>query len=88
MKEILTGIADLIFPPRCITCEELLEQHGPLPFCPRCMAGIRFIGSPSAPGAEPLFPPRKGKTTFAGSVSSRKDPMRSHDRSDDMRKRC
>lgn len=46
MKEILTGINDLIFPPRCITCDVILEEHGPLPFCPRCTAGIHFIHSP------------------------------------------
>jgi ComF family protein len=49
LKEILTGIADLIFPPRCITCGEPLEQHGPLPFCPPCTAGIHFIDSPLCP---------------------------------------
>lgn len=66
MKEILTGIADLIFPPRCITCEELLEQHGPLPFCPRCMAGIRFIGSPLCPRCGTPFPAAEGEDHLCG----------------------
>jgi ComF family protein len=46
LKEIMTGIADVIFPPRCITCSAILEEHHPLPFCPQCTAGIRFIRSP------------------------------------------
>lgn len=66
MKEILTGIADLIFPPRCITCGELLEQHGPLPFCPPCMAGIHFIGSPLCPRCGTPFPAAEGEDHLCG----------------------
>jgi len=64
--EILTGIADLIFPPRCITCGELLEQHGLLPFCPSCMAGIRFIGSPLCPRCGTPFPAAEGEDHLCG----------------------
>jgi ComF family protein len=46
LKRIMTGIADLIFPPRCITCSGIIEEHGPLPFCPLCASGIRYIHSP------------------------------------------
>lgn len=49
MKEIVTGIADMILPPRCITCGVILAEHLPLPFCPQCTAGIRFIRSPLCP---------------------------------------
>lgn len=49
MKEIMTGIADVIFPPRCITCSAMLQEHGPHPFCPQCAAGIRYIRSPLCP---------------------------------------
>lgn len=66
MKEILTGIADLIFPPRCITCGEPLEQHGPLPFCPSCRAGIHFIGSPLCPRCGTPFPAAEGEDHLCG----------------------
>ncbi len=46
LKEILSGIADLVFPPRCVTCGVLLEKRTPLPFCPACAGGIRLIRSP------------------------------------------
>ncbi|MBU2054084.1 MAG: ComF family protein [Proteobacteria bacterium] len=46
MKEVLTGLADVIFPPRCLTCGVILERHDSLPFCPPCLSGIRFIRSP------------------------------------------
>lgn len=74
MKEILTGIADLIFPPRCITCGELLEQHGPLPFCPCCIAGIRFIGSPLCPRCGTPFPAAEGEDHLCGECLITKRP--------------
>lgn len=46
MHGILAGLADLVFPPRCLTCGLVLEEHASLPFCPACTAGIRTIRSP------------------------------------------
>ena len=66
MKEILTGIADLIFPPRCITCGVVLKEHGPLPFCPQCTAGIHFIRSPLCPRCGIPFPVTEGEDHLCG----------------------
>lgn len=66
MKEILTGIADLIFPPRCITCDVILKEHGPLPFCPHCTAGIHFIHSPLCPRCGIPFPITDGEDHLCG----------------------
>jgi ComF family protein len=43
---ILTGIADIIFPPRCAICGDVIKFHSPLPFCENCIREIRFISSP------------------------------------------
>ena len=74
MKEILTGIADLIFPPRCITCDNLLVQHGPLPFCPSCQGGIRFIRSPLCPRCGVPFPAAEGEDHLCGDCLSADKP--------------
>ncbi len=66
MHEILTGIADLIFPPRCITCDAILEEHGPLPFCPHCGAGIRFIVPPLCPRCGIPYPVTVGEDHLCG----------------------
>jgi ComF family protein len=66
LKEILTGIADLTFPPRCITCGVVLEEHGPLPFCPHCAAGIRLIRSPLCPRCGNPFPSTEGEDHLCG----------------------
>jgi ComF family protein len=66
LHEILTGIADLFFPPRCVTCGALLEEHGPLPFCPPCTAGIRFIRSPLCPRCGTPYPVTEGEDHLCG----------------------
>jgi ComF family protein len=66
LKEIMTGIADVIFPPRCITCGTILEEHGPLPFCPRCTAGIRYIRSPLCPRCGIPFTTKEGEDHLCG----------------------
>ena len=66
MREILTGIADVIFPPRCLTCGVIMECHGPLPFCPPCSAGIRFIRSPLCPSCGIPFASPEGEDHLCG----------------------
>lgn len=66
MQEILTGIADLIFPPRCITCSMVLEKHSLLPFCSGCTAGIRFIHSPLCHRCGIPFPSMEGEDRLCG----------------------
>jgi ComF family protein len=66
LKQILTGIADLIFPPRCITCDNPLERHGPLPFCPSCLEEIHFIRSPLCPRCGVPFPATEGEDHLCG----------------------
>lgn len=46
MKSLLTGLADIIFPPRCLTCDTILDHHGKFPVCPTCSSRIKFIKSP------------------------------------------
>jgi ComF family protein len=66
LKEILTGIVDLVFPPRCTACNDLLERHGSLPFCPSCLAGIRFIRSPLCPRCGTPFEATEGEDHLCG----------------------
>lgn len=74
MKEVLTGIADLVFPPRCAACDALLERHGPLPFCPSCSEGIRFIRSPLCPHCGVPFPATEGEDHLCGDCLTTERP--------------
>ena len=74
MKEILTGIADLVFPPRCITCDDLLERHDSLPFCPSCLDGIHFIRSPLCPRCGVPFPVTEAEDHLCGDCLTAERP--------------
>lgn len=49
MNRFLQGLADLVFPPRCMACSVLLAGPRDEPFCPACFALIRFVASPLCP---------------------------------------
>jgi ComF family protein len=46
LKRALKGLADIIFPPRCLTCEATLDHEQNIPFCPACFSKIHIINSP------------------------------------------
>jgi ComF family protein len=74
LKEILTGLADLIFPPRCTSCGVILENHARFPFCPSCSAGIHFIRSPLCPRCGHPFPAQEGEDHLCGECLVTKRP--------------
>lgn len=45
LKTILQGLADVIFPPQCLSCGATLPERGTL-FCHSCHSHIDFIRSP------------------------------------------
>jgi ComF family protein len=46
VKHFLTCLSDVIFPPRCLTCHDILDHYAGLPLCPSCFSEIKFIASP------------------------------------------
>jgi ComF family protein len=74
VKEILTGITDLIFPPLCITCGAVLEEHAPLPFCTTCVTGIHFIHPPLCPRCGTPFPIAESDDHFCGECLTTERP--------------
>jgi ComF family protein len=50
LKRILSGLADIVFPPQCLTCEEILDsENNTTPLCPACFSAIHFIQPPLCP---------------------------------------
>ena len=74
MNRILTGIADLVFPPRCAACDALLERHGPLPFCPACQESIHPIRSPLCTRCGAPFPVPEGEDHLCGDCIAAEPP--------------
>jgi ComF family protein len=74
VKEIMTGITDLVFPPRCTTCGAVLEEHAPLSFCPPCAAEIHFIRPPLCPRCGIPFPATEGDSHLCGECLATERP--------------
>jgi ComF family protein len=49
LKSILTGLADIIFPPKCLTCNVIPDHQETFSICPSCWSKIKFITSPICP---------------------------------------
>ena len=49
LKRTLSALADIVFPPRCLTCTEIVDHQRNSPFCPDCFSKIHFIRSPLCP---------------------------------------
>ncbi len=45
-KKIVSGFADIVFPPECLACGAVLPTGGESPFCPECLSTIHYIRSP------------------------------------------
>ena len=62
MQQFLSGIANLLFPPKCAICGTATEKGG---FCDNCQAQVSFIASPMCPNAVCLTLLRKASTIYA-----------------------
>ena len=44
LQDLTSGLHDLLFPPVCLHCEQLIEAETPLPgFCPACLAALETL---------------------------------------------
>jgi ComF family protein len=49
LNRFVQGLADLVFPPRCMACGVLLVGPRDEPFCTACFSLIRFVAPPFCP---------------------------------------
>jgi ComF family protein len=42
-KDLLNDVSDIIFPPRCLACDGIINQHSDQVFCSVCLEKISFI---------------------------------------------
>jgi ComF family protein len=54
--EALNDVSDIIFPPRCLGCAEILHPHSGQLFCPVCREKIKFITDDLCPVCGTIFP--------------------------------
>jgi ComF family protein len=46
LNSLFQGVVDLFFPPRCLSCSELLISDKSFGFCPECLQRISFLSPP------------------------------------------
>ena len=46
MKNVLTGLADIIFPSRCVVCGIVLSNNERIRICSECLSRISFVKAP------------------------------------------
>ncbi len=63
MHKFLSGLADLLFPPRCAICGAATEKDG---FCGDCLAQVEFIGHPMCPRCGMPYPVENGVDHLCG----------------------
>jgi ComF family protein len=64
LKPALTHVLDIIFPPQCLNCDELVPTHGTL--CQPCWQQISFISPPFCDACGLPFEYAMGKGTLCG----------------------
>lgn len=63
---ILEGIADAFFPPRCLLCDAVLHEKGPVPVCPCCRSQLATIQPPLCVSCGIPFDARNGEDHLCG----------------------
>jgi ComF family protein len=70
--EALNDVSDVIFPPQCLGCAEILyPQRGHL-FCPACEEKIRFITGDICPVCGTIFPNSPAQSHLCGNCMENK----------------
>jgi ComF family protein len=66
MRNIMTGLADVVFPPGCILCGAFMDEHSHPSFCPHCFSQIPFIQSPQCTCCGLPFLDKEGEDHLCG----------------------
>ncbi len=66
MNRVLKGLADLVFPPRCIACGNLVTGNEANPFCRSCLSRVHFIQSPLCMRCGVPFAVEEGRDHLCG----------------------
>jgi len=57
LQKFLSGLADLLFPPKCVICGAALESDG---LCDACLTQVSFIEHPMCPRCGMPYPVEEG----------------------------
>ena len=70
--EALNDVSDVIFPPQCLGCAEILHPQNGKIFCPACKEKIKFITGDICPVCGTIFPDSPAKNHLCGNCLENK----------------
>jgi ComF family protein len=70
--EALNDVSDVIFPPQCLGCGEILHPHSRQLFCPDCNEKIKFITGNLCPVCGTIFPDSPAPSHLCGNCLENK----------------
>ncbi len=74
-KNWLAGIVDVLFPPACLSCGNLLETGPEEVFCPSCREGLVFLNGCLCPVCGLPFPDSPAFDHLCGSCIEKRPPF-------------
>lgn len=77
MKSFFLGLADLVFPPRCVSCDAGLDGNTGSGLCGRCLGQIALIRSPLCPVCGTPFESAEDGDRLCGACLVRRPPFAS-----------
>jgi ComF family protein len=70
--ETLNDVSNVIFPPQCLGCSEILHPQSGQLFCPVCKKKIKFITGDICPVCGTIFPDSPAKSHLCGNCMENK----------------
>jgi ComF family protein len=70
--EALNDVSDVIFPPQCLGCSEILHPQSKQLFCAACNEKIKFITGNLCPVCGTIFPDSPAKSHLCGNCMENK----------------
>lgn len=70
--EVLNDVSDIIFPPRCLGCADILHPHRGQLFCPACKEKVKFITGSLCPVCGTTFSDSPAASHLCGNCMENK----------------
>lgn len=74
-QTVKRSLIDLLFPPKCVACSELLDKAD-VPFCSRCCDALSWVTSPLCPRCGLSLTVESDRDSLCGECGKEKRPFR------------
>jgi ComF family protein len=72
LAQVLNDLSEVIFPPQCLGCAEIMHQPNGQIFCPTCEEKVKFINGNICPICGTTFPDSPAESHLCGNCLEKK----------------